>query len=87
MNQEEMIKKITVILKSVLTWLVAIQTALTWIIASGTLDGTPVVIEWGLVILGIIGVAVTFIRRVTAVDVSERGILPVKGGKYDKTLT
>jgi len=76
MTPDQIIARIQVVAGNVLTWLVAIQAGVTWLLASGALDGLPRAVEATTVVLTGLAVAIFFIRRVTPVEPSERGILP-----------
>lgn len=84
-DKERLVKIIEVILTNLLTYLVLAQTGLTWLVTSDILSGYPQVLGYVIVVLNVLGVVTIFIRRVTPVEESERGLLPVEGGEYDNS--
>lgn len=71
------LKRIRVVAGNLLPYLLLLQTGLTMLVASGELDSIfPEAIQYVGIVLTALGFAISFIRRVSPVAVSDRGILP-----------
>jgi hypothetical protein len=65
--------RLRVILTNLLTWLVAAQTVVALIVAQG--NSIPIIGQYGTVVLTGLASVILFVRRVTPVDASERGLI------------
>jgi hypothetical protein len=71
----ELPQRVTVILKSLVTWAVAAQTGLTVLLPQVEFLG-PDVVRYGTVALAWLALAIVTLRRLTPVGVEQRGVLP-----------
>lgn len=70
-----MYASLLVILKSVVTWAITIQTVLV-LVAGTVVESWPDGSRWALVIAGFLGTAIAAIRKVTPTEPGTEGILP-----------